>query len=215
MFHSKKSVSLVAEIMSSTKWLKFKENQESQKNDRPTFSIKWLQKWEKSDLIESENSGNAVVVLYLKGIETFLADMHPFRRTLPKGAIWGQTPMWHRNSNIKINQVRAWKRWWYCCLFLCHNHSSLFSLKMSTKITPNKLSDCLVLQKKVIYRLEGCPFSGWSIAALVRQHRGGFSFTCVQQSWTTLAGVSPVTVIASGSLGSDPLTIFLKKKDQK
>ena len=29
MFHSKKSVSLVAEIMSSTKWLKFKENQES------------------------------------------------------------------------------------------------------------------------------------------------------------------------------------------
>ena len=67
MFHSKKSVSLVAEIMSSTKWLKFKENQESQKNDRPTFSIKWLQK---SDLIESENSGNAVVVLYLKGIET-------------------------------------------------------------------------------------------------------------------------------------------------
>ena len=69
MFHSKKSVSLVAEIMSSTKWLKFKENQESQKNDRPTFSIKWLQKWEKSDLIESENSGNAVVVLYLKGIE--------------------------------------------------------------------------------------------------------------------------------------------------
>ena len=27
MFHSKKSVSLVAEIMSSTKWLKFKENQ--------------------------------------------------------------------------------------------------------------------------------------------------------------------------------------------
>ena len=70
MFHSKKSVSLVAEIMSSTKWLKFKENQESQKNDRPTFSIKWLQKWEKSDLIESENSGNAVDVLYLKGIET-------------------------------------------------------------------------------------------------------------------------------------------------
>ena len=70
MFHSKKSVSLVAEIMSSTKWLKFKENQESQKNDRPTFSIKWLQKWEKSDLKESENSGNAVVVLYLKGIET-------------------------------------------------------------------------------------------------------------------------------------------------
>ena len=40
-------------------------------------------------------------------------------------------------------------------------------------------------------------------------------FVCVQQSWTTLAGVSPVTVIASGSLGSDPLTIFLKKKDQK
>ena len=26
---------------------------------------------------------------------------------------------------------------------------------------------------------------------------GGFSFVCVQQSWTTLAGVSPVTVIAS------------------
>ena len=98
------------EIMNSAKWRKFKENQESQKNDRPTFVIKWLQKREKFDLIESENSGNAVVVLYLKGIETFLADMHPFRRTLPKGAIWGQTPMWHRNSNIKINQVRAWKR---------------------------------------------------------------------------------------------------------
>lgn len=29
---------------------------------------------------------------------------------LVEGAIWGQTPMWHRNSNIKINQVRAWKR---------------------------------------------------------------------------------------------------------
>ena len=128
--------------------------------------------------------------------------MHPFRRTLPKGAIWGQTPMWHRNFNIKINQVRAWKRWWYCCLFLCHNHSSLFSLKMSTKITPNKLSDCLVLQKKAIYRLEGCPFSGWSIAALVRQHRGGFSFTCVQQSWTTLAGV----------IGVRPPYDFLKEK---
>ena len=72
MFHSKKSVSLVAEIMSSTKWLKFKENQESQKNDRPTFVIKWLQKREKFDLIECENSGNAVVVLYLKGIETII-----------------------------------------------------------------------------------------------------------------------------------------------
>ena len=89
MFHSKKSVSLVAEIMSSTKWLKFKENQESQKNDRPTFSIKWLQKWEKSDLIESENSGNAVVVLYLEGIETLLLQginlyNVPECRTLPR-----------------------------------------------------------------------------------------------------------------------------------
>ena len=26
---------------------------------------------------------------------------------------------------------------------------------------------------------------------------GGFSFACVQQSWTTLAGASPVAVIAS------------------
>ena len=48
-----------------TKWLKFKENQESQKNDRPTFVIKWLQKREKFDLIECENSGNADVVPYL------------------------------------------------------------------------------------------------------------------------------------------------------
>ena len=40
----KKSVDLMPEIMNSAKWRKFKENQESQKNDRPTFSIKWLQK---------------------------------------------------------------------------------------------------------------------------------------------------------------------------
>ena len=59
------------EIMNSAKWRKFKENQESQKNDRPTFVIKWLQKREKFDLIECENSGNADVVPYLLGIETF------------------------------------------------------------------------------------------------------------------------------------------------
>ena len=58
------------EIMNSAKWRKFKENQESQKNDRPTFVIKWLQKREKFDLIECENSGNADVVPYLCGIET-------------------------------------------------------------------------------------------------------------------------------------------------
>jgi len=61
----KKSVDLMPEIMNSAKWRKFKENQESQKNDRPTFVIKWLQKREKFDLIECENSGNADVVPYL------------------------------------------------------------------------------------------------------------------------------------------------------
>ena len=81
MFHSKKSVSLVAEIMSSTKWLKFKENQESQKNDRPTFVIKWLQKREKFDLIECENSGNADVVPYLWGIETWSNLPYPMSYT--------------------------------------------------------------------------------------------------------------------------------------
>ena len=58
------------EIMNSQEWRKFKENQESQKNDRPTFSTKCLQKWGKSALIEYENSGNTVVVPYLWGIET-------------------------------------------------------------------------------------------------------------------------------------------------
>ena len=58
-------VDLMPEIMNSAKWRKFKENQESQKNDRPTFVIKWLQKREKFDLIVCENSGNADVVPYL------------------------------------------------------------------------------------------------------------------------------------------------------
>ena len=32
---------------------------------------------------------------------------------------------------------------------------------------------------------------------ILRENSHAYFFTCVQQSWTTLAGVSPVTVIAS------------------
>ena len=51
---------------------------------------------------------------------------------------------------------------------------------------------------------------------LCQDHRvgkipGSFKFRCVQQSWTTLAGASPVTVIASELTtlaGASPVTVI-------
>ena len=37
----------------------------------------------------------------------------------------------------------------------------------------------------------------WESYRILRDNSHAYFFTCVQQSWTTLAGVSPVTVIAS------------------
>ena len=68
----KKSVDLRPQIVIFRKWLKMGKKRSFENGDRPTFLRKSLQKWGGWGIIAVTNGGNAVVVPYLWGIDTYL-----------------------------------------------------------------------------------------------------------------------------------------------